>query len=249
MFEVFEGFTAQANTAIWLSRRVAWWMRHNFVSPEILLLGMIGERDCAVAKVLRSMGVSFDDAQVEVENCIGRGSEECAPKVPLTSSVHQILQAARDRAKDLGVDYVSTTHIMLALMAAEDNRAITALTNLGVDLTKLEEQLKQGLAKEKIETAADTGLHNVGLGVVCKIGKTSPDGSKISLELTQTGAVEHIDLSKPVPEILRASQEILPNSDEALDEIFGVQTERDEFWASLLRSEKKDRDADHTDKP
>ncbi|KAL7597716.1 hypothetical protein Lser_V15G21423 [Lactuca serriola] len=69
---LFECFTEKANQAVILAQEVARSLGHNYVGPEMILLGIIGEGTSIVAKVLLSMGVNYETLYVEVENIIDR---------------------------------------------------------------------------------------------------------------------------------------------------------------------------------
>jgi ATP-dependent Clp protease ATP-binding subunit ClpC len=65
-----------------------------------------------------------------------------------TDRVRIVLQKARDEAARLNHEYVGTEHLLLGLISEGRGVAVTALTNLGVDLKdvrqKIEEIVKVG---------------------------------------------------------------------------------------------------------
>lgn len=72
---------------------------HNFVGTEQILIGLIGQETGIAAKVLRSMGVNLDDARIEVEKIVGRGSEFIAIEIPFTLAAKRALEYARSESK------------------------------------------------------------------------------------------------------------------------------------------------------
>jgi ATP-dependent Clp protease ATP-binding subunit ClpC len=55
----------------------------------------------------------------------------------LTERARQVMRRAKEEAARLGSSHASTEHILLGLIAETDSVAVTALRNLGVDLTIL----------------------------------------------------------------------------------------------------------------
>jgi ATP-dependent Clp protease ATP-binding subunit ClpC len=83
---MFERFTEKAIKVILLAQKEGHRLGHNFVGTEQILLGLIGEGSGIAAKNLGSMGVNLEDARVEVEKIILRGSGLVGVEIPFTHS-------------------------------------------------------------------------------------------------------------------------------------------------------------------
>lgn len=140
MIEQIPGFTAQANNAVYMARRVAFWLKHNSVNPDILLLGIIGEKDCAAGKILAELGVEFNNASAILKNRIGLCTDECDLKAPLSGSVKEIFDNARLKSD---MNYVSSNLLLWMLLnhQSEDNKTLQILTDLKVDVEALNQRL------------------------------------------------------------------------------------------------------------
>jgi ATP-dependent Clp protease ATP-binding subunit ClpC len=144
---MFERFTEKAIKVIILSNEEARRLGHNFICTEQILLGLIGEETGIAAKVLRSMGVNLQDARIEVETIIGRGSGFVAKEIPFTPIAKGVLEFAEEESHELGHSYIGTEHLLLGLIREREGIAIRVLEILGVDLTTVPVQVKRMLGE------------------------------------------------------------------------------------------------------
>lgn len=130
---MFERFTEKAIKVIKLAHEEARHLGHNFVGTEQILVGLIGEGTGIAAKVLKSQGVTLNEARIEVEKIIGRGSGVVGADIPFTPRSKRVLELSLEEARSLGHDYISTEHLLLALIQDGSGVAAKVLENLGVD--------------------------------------------------------------------------------------------------------------------
>ena len=138
---MFERFTVKAFKVIMLSQQESRRLGHNFVGTEQILIGLIGEETGISAKVLRSMGVNLEDARIEVEKIVGRGSGVVALEIPFTPLAKRALEFAQAQSKELGHNYIGTEHLLLGVISESENKAVRVLETLGVDLTTVRPQV------------------------------------------------------------------------------------------------------------
>jgi ATP-dependent Clp protease ATP-binding subunit ClpA len=149
---MFEKFTEKAIKVIMLAQEESRRLGHNFVGPEQILLGLIGEGTGVAARVLKSMGVNLRDARVEVEKIIGRGDGgEVAVEIPFTPRAVRVLEMTLEEAHTLGNinerNYVSTEHLLLGIVREGGGVAPIVLENLNVDLSRARTLVIQMLDK------------------------------------------------------------------------------------------------------
>lgn len=99
---MFDRFGDKGIKVIMLSQEEARRLGHNFVSTEMILLGLIGEGTGIAAKVLKSMGIKLRDARIEVEKIIGWGSGFVAMEIPFTPGAKRVLELTLEEARKLG---------------------------------------------------------------------------------------------------------------------------------------------------
>ena len=131
---MFEIFTGKAIEVIKVAQEEARRMGHNYVGTEQILLGLIGEGTGIAAQILRVCGINIEDARVEVEKIIGRGSGFVAVEVPFTPMAKRLLELSVEELCRFKDSYVGTEHLLIALAGANvDAVGNRVLVNLGVD--------------------------------------------------------------------------------------------------------------------
>lgn len=109
---------------------------HNFVGTEQLLLGILKQNDSA-ACILKSAGITYKQAAVEIEKIIGHGTGFVAPEMPLTPRAKRVLEFTWDEARQLGHNYICTEHLLLGLIREKEGVAGRVLELMNVDISKL----------------------------------------------------------------------------------------------------------------
>jgi ATP-dependent Clp protease ATP-binding subunit ClpC len=143
---MFERFTEKAIKVIMLSHEEARRLGHNFISTELILAGLVGEKTGIAAKVLKSMGVELTNTRTEIEKIIGRGSGYIAIEIPFTPEAKRALEFAQEESEELGHNYIGTEHLLLGSIE-EASIATRVLETLDVDLTKIRSQVVRMLGE------------------------------------------------------------------------------------------------------
>lgn len=134
---MYEWFTEKAIKVIMLAQEETRKVGHNFVGTEQILLGLIGEGTGIAAKTLKTCGVSLEDARVEVEKIIGRGSGSLYVEIPFTPRAKRLLELTWDEARELRHNFIGTEHILLGLIRERDGVGPRVLLGFGLDLAEL----------------------------------------------------------------------------------------------------------------
>lgn len=143
---MFEYFSEESIKAVMLAQDEARSLGHSFVGTEHILLGLLGEGTNVVAKVLKSKGVTLEQALIEVEKIIGRGSD-IVVDIPFTPKASRALNLSLEEAKQLGHNYLDVEHVLLGTLRIEDGTALQVLSALGVDATEIRDLIVQRLSK------------------------------------------------------------------------------------------------------
>jgi ATP-dependent Clp protease ATP-binding subunit ClpB len=130
--------TIRAQEAVAAAARMAQERRNPQIAPEHLLGGLLDDAEGIVVSVLRKLGA--DPAAVRREVDAGLAGlpvmqTEAEPSGPSTDLV-AVLRAADADARELGDDYVSTEHLLLAL-SAQKGRTGDALRGAGATRERL----------------------------------------------------------------------------------------------------------------
>jgi ATP-dependent Clp protease ATP-binding subunit ClpC len=138
---MFERFTDRARRVVVLAQEEARILRHNYIGPEHILLGLIHEGSGVAAKALESLGISQETVRQRVEEAIGRGEQAPFGHIPFTPQAKKLLESSLRESRALGHNYIGTEHILLALIGQGESVAAQVLTGLGADLNGAREQV------------------------------------------------------------------------------------------------------------
>lgn len=148
----FDKWTPQAVQVIQLAQQETRSLGHNFVGTEQVLLGLIAKESGIAAKVLKSAGVTLENARIEVEKIIGRGSSFLEMQIPFTPRIKRVFEFSWQQAHQLGHNYIDTEHLLLGLLLEGEGVATRVLKVLGIDINNLYQKVLAEITSEKIDS-------------------------------------------------------------------------------------------------
>lgn len=157
---MFEKFTEGAIKVIMLAQEESRRMGHNFVGSEQMLLGMLGQRHGIAGRSLSQLNVTLKKTRKEVENFIGRGSGFVASEIPFTPRAKRILEMSIHEAKEMGVNYVGTEHILLSFLNDGDGIGLRILGRLKVNTAKLRQLIYTNIEEQQENILLKPSLSN-----------------------------------------------------------------------------------------
>jgi ATP-dependent Clp protease ATP-binding subunit ClpC len=139
---MWQFFTERGKKVVQLAHREALSMGHDVIGTEHVLLGLLVEGEGVAAQVLHAFGVELDEVRRRIEDVVGRGIPKNRPvDLPLSPRGKRVLDLAMREARNMGVNYVGTEHILLGLISEGEGIAAQVLTSMGADLTKLQQEV------------------------------------------------------------------------------------------------------------
>jgi carboxymethylenebutenolidase len=135
-------FTERVRKVLAMAREEAVRLRHEYVSPPHLLLGLIREGQGVAATVLENLSVDPDQLRQRIEEVVeeGRPGERIGPDLPYTSQAKKSLEFAMTEARELHHSYVGTEHLLLGLLREEKNIAGQILVEMGVTYARARDE-------------------------------------------------------------------------------------------------------------
>ncbi len=132
---MFEKFTERARKAIRLSRQEAQRLRHEDISTEHLLLGILHEGSGVAAKVLKHFNIDLKRVRQEVEKLLPpEGPGEIAlGQLPFSPRAKRTIELAGEAAMMLGHDVIGTEHLLLGLIQEQEGIAARVLASLNLN--------------------------------------------------------------------------------------------------------------------
>jgi ATP-dependent Clp protease ATP-binding subunit ClpA len=126
-------FTERVRKVLAIAREEAVRLRHEYVAPEHILLGLIGEGEGVASTLLQNLGVGLDDIRQKLEESVKKGkAHSTGPDLPYTSHAKKVLELSMSEARSLNHSYVGTEHLLMGLLLDEQSLAAKALSESGV---------------------------------------------------------------------------------------------------------------------
>lgn len=139
---MFSRFTERARKVIILAKEEAKRFNHDYIGTEHILLGLIKEGEGVAAAVLQNLGLSLEAIRLEVEKLVQPGPPTVVSgDIPFTPKAKKVIELATDEARNLGHNYIGTEHLLLGLIREGEGVASQVLTNLGLDLNKVRQEV------------------------------------------------------------------------------------------------------------
>lgn len=145
---IFERFTGRAQNVIKYAQEEALKFKHGYIGTEHILSGILKEEGIS-KNILASRGVTLQSVkkliyEIEGEGEIILGKSE----IPLTPRTKKILDLSLLEARNLGNNYISPEHMLLALMKETESIAYTILRGLSIDFNSLRKELIDSISSQ-----------------------------------------------------------------------------------------------------
>jgi 5-hydroxyisourate hydrolase len=155
---IFARLTRRAKQAVHFAHEEAHLLRQPAVNDEHLLLGLIREGVGVAARVLEDAGVQLDAVRTATLNSLGEGSSNQNPNQQLSLSAHNVIVQAVHEAEALDHTYVGTEHLLLALLNAPNNHTVMICQQMGIDTSKIRNQVLEVAVSNQLEPPHTTLL-------------------------------------------------------------------------------------------
>ncbi len=139
---MYERFTDRARKVMQLANQEAQRFNHEYIGTEHILLGLVKEGSGVAANVLKNLDVDLRKIRLEVEKLVQSGPEMVTMgKLPQTPRAKKVFEYSMEEARNLNHNYVGTEHILLGLLREQEGVAAQTLTNLGLKLDEVRDEV------------------------------------------------------------------------------------------------------------
>ncbi|MCE2391781.1 MAG: ATP-dependent chaperone ClpB [Proteobacteria bacterium] len=152
-------FTQKLQQAVSVAQDHAVRAGHNQVEAEHLLLALLEQEDGLAARIFENMGVSVEGVRKRLEEELTRlprvsGGGLETGKIYVSARLQRLLVSAQDHAKQMGDDYVSIEHLLLAFLAEGSSTASgRVLGEFDVNADRLLASLAQVRGNQRVTSA------------------------------------------------------------------------------------------------
>jgi len=183
-----EKFTQSSRQVLSLAHQEAEKFHHPQIRSEHILLGLIQENNGVAGRVLRELGIELERAQEMVLRLTGMGTFT-QERIDLSVEAQKVIALSLEEAQKMSSRYISTEHLLLAIINSNDGLCESVLTKLGVTFEQVRRQItreinqKQASLSKMSETPEEAPTPS-------KRAKKTPLVDQLAVDLT-TQAEEH----------------------------------------------------------
>ncbi|GHV46674.1 ATP-dependent Clp protease ATP-binding subunit ClpC [Synergistales bacterium] len=189
---MWQFFTERGKKVIQLAHREALKMGHNVIEPEHILLGLIYEGGGVGYQAMVSLGLDMNTVRTQIEEAMGHSQPTLKMvDLPLSPRVKKGLEISMREARNMGVNYVGTEHILLGILGDTSSMVSQYFLAMGIDVPAVQKQIMTVLSdggagtKGSAEPLADR---------LKKKGKAkTPTLDQLGVDLTQKGRDRELD--------------------------------------------------------
>ena len=141
---MYERFTDRSRKVMQLANQEAQRFNHEYIGTEHILLGLVKEGSGVAANVLKNLDIDFQKVRRQIEQIVqhGPGADRIiAGQLPPTPRSKKVIEYAIEEARVLKHNYVGTEHLLLGLLREEEGVAAQVLTNLGLKLEDVRQEV------------------------------------------------------------------------------------------------------------
>ena len=161
---MLDRFTDRARKVMSLAKEEAKALGTLQVGTEHMLLALAKEQEGIASEALRSLDISYEDILEQLQALI-KTAEPSEPaedaKLAFTPRVIGVMEKAFRIARDNGQTYVSTEHLLLAIVGEGNGMAVDILRRLGVSSSSVRSAVEKLTAKDQ---GAQRPLAGAGAG-------------------------------------------------------------------------------------
>ncbi|HAF60906.1 MAG TPA: NDP-hexose 4-ketoreductase [Anaerolineaceae bacterium] len=177
-----EKFTQSARQVLSLAHQEAEKLHHPQIRAEHILLGLLQENNGVAGRVLRELGVDLERAREMVLRVTGMGTVT-QPRLDLSAEAQKIISLSLEEARKMNSRYISTEHLLLAIVNSNEGICEDVLAKMGVTYEQVRRQITREINQKQ---APLTRMNDTGEPVKASAKRTkkTPLVDQLAVDLT-----------------------------------------------------------------
>jgi ATP-dependent Clp protease ATP-binding subunit ClpC len=150
-----ERFTEQAQEALQASQQMAVQFKHSQWDVEHILLSLLIQRQGLVGEILKELDVNIDATRNQVEETLRKTPQVAyqSGQIYATPRIAQLMQRADEEANRLKDEFISTEHLLIAMVGDDKGDAANILHNAGITQEKVYAALQKLRGSHRVDNA------------------------------------------------------------------------------------------------
>ncbi len=145
-----ENYTERARKIITsVAQEEARRLGHEYIGTEHILLALIREGNGLGCKALQLLNVELDILVQEIEKQVkGPSVVPTLGNLTFNNAAHRVLEYSREEAREVGMNYIGTEHLLLGLVRETDGIASQVLEAMGVTIETARQAVQKAMTAE-----------------------------------------------------------------------------------------------------
>src|ERR1700687_3365174 len=172
--------TEKTQEAIQQAQSLAQESQHQEITPEHLLFALLQQQDGTVRPILQQIGVDPAKVEAELKTQLDRLPKVYGAETYLGSRLRRLLDAASSEMERLKDEYLSTEHVLLAIIDEANSEGAKILQRAGITREKVLEALTKVRGSTRVTDASPESKFQVlekytrDLTALAREGKLDP---------------------------------------------------------------------------
>jgi len=132
-------YTERASRVLKMAQEEARSLNHPAVGTEHILLSILKDGESVAARALARLGINLKAMIAEMRKIMPPGEIPVGRDINFTPRAKRALELAAEEARQQGVNYVGTEHLLLGILEEGEGMAAQILRSLGIESDRLRE--------------------------------------------------------------------------------------------------------------
>ncbi|HTY57278.1 MAG TPA: Clp protease N-terminal domain-containing protein, partial [Bacteroidota bacterium] len=146
-------FTTKSQEALQNAQEIASSYGNQLIEPEHMLAALVQDPEGTVVPVLEKLGVNTGRLKIKVNELLGRLPKVSGASIAsqsISPALGRVIESAQKQASDLHDEFLSTEHLLLAIVASGDGSAAKVLRDQGVTTEAILGALKEIRGSQRV---------------------------------------------------------------------------------------------------
>ena len=175
-------FTIKAQDAVAIAQQKAAEYNHQQIEPEHILKAMLGDAEGIVSTILKKAGLNLSALEASVDHEIGKFPkiQGGIQQIYLSQRSQQLVNNALKFTGNLKDDYVSTEHLLLAMVQKDNGNLWQILKEMGLEEQTIMQVLREIRGSQRVTDQNPEGKYQAlqrygrDLNELARLGKLDP---------------------------------------------------------------------------
>lgn len=146
----FNKFTLKSQEAVQNAQEIASSYGNQSIEPEHLLAALVQDAQGTVMPLLQKLGVNVNYIKIKINDAVERLPKVSGAQQYASNALQRVFEQAQKEAERLKDEYISTEHLLLALLDQKENGGVKLLADQGVTKDGILRGLKEVRGTQRV---------------------------------------------------------------------------------------------------